>query len=741
MGQRRALRWGRALLITVLLLLHPGLVTAESASSSATSSWLPFDPPPDPFDARSVIDLRFLNERRAGDHGHIVARDGRFRFASSGEPVRFWAVNGPAGVKPAELRAEARQLAKYGVNLVRLYAPLFDERGEPDPAKAARVAEVVAALKNEGIYTHLSIFFPLDWKPPAGLDWLPGYDGKTPAVATLFFNPEFQKRHRSWLRALFGRGNSSQGNQLVGDPALFGLELVNEDSLLFWTFNPKSVPEPQLRLFEQQFGDWLRKEYGSLDKVVARWQGVATDRDDIAGGRMGFRPLWNIAHDRSQRDQDTARFLLETERRFFDQQIQFLRGLGFRGLIAASNWQTASPERLGPLQKYGYMTGDFLDRHGYFACRNRGTDAEWSLRDGQSYVNRSALRFDAEEPGKPSNFVNPAMDVQYGDKPTMLSETAWNRPNRYRSEAPIFLASYAALQDSDAIVHYQKDGARFGVKPRFFMQPWTLMSPAMFGQFPAAALLYRKGLIHVGKVAVEMTLTHDDLTALAATALPQEAAFDELRLKDVPPAQAGTLPEIIDPLVHFVGPTHVSFGLAAIAPQVAPLDRYIDRRAQRVKSSNGELDLDYGRGLLTIAAAEVSGASGNLAASGVIDLPELEITSPLDLAHVVLVSLDGKPIAASRKLLLQVMSEEKATSFASQPTDGGELRISSIGKDPWLIRKITGAVRLRRKDAKAMRVTALDHLGRPTNRTQRASAIELEPATLYYLIEATPRRN
>ncbi len=66
------------------------------------------------------------------------------------------------------------------------------------------------------------------------------------------------------------------------------------------------------------------------------------------------------------------------------------------------------------------------------------------------------------------------------------------------------------------------------------MQPWTLMSPAMMGQFPAAALIYRQGLVRRGDVLVDLNLNVDDLLDLKGTPLPQDAALDELRLKDVP---------------------------------------------------------------------------------------------------------------------------------------------------------------------------------------------------------------
>jgi hypothetical protein len=41
------------------------------------------------------------------------------------------------------------------------------------------------------------------------------------------------------------------------------------------------------------------------------------------------------------------------------------------------------------------------------------------------------------------------MDPHYAGKPSMISETTFCRPNRYRSEAPFYFAVYGALQDSD----------------------------------------------------------------------------------------------------------------------------------------------------------------------------------------------------------------------------------------------------------------------------------------------------
>ena len=88
------------------------------------------------------------------------------------------------------------------------------------------------------------------------------------------------------------------------------------------------------------------------------------------------------------------------------------------------------------------------------------------------------------------------------------------------------------------------------------------MTPAMMGQFPAAALIYRKGLVAEGDLMVDLNLRPDDLFELRGTPLPQDASFDELRLKDVPKGLTVAPGQVIDPLVHFTGRTSVTFPTA-----------------------------------------------------------------------------------------------------------------------------------------------------------------------------------
>jgi hypothetical protein len=185
-------------------------------------------------------------------------------------------------------------------------------------------------------------------------------------------------------------------------------------------------------------------------------------------------------------------------------------------------------EVFGPLEKLSYTTGDFIDIR-LFRVQPQGDNAAWSMRNGHTYSDRARC-FDAADPAKPRQFIHPVMDPHY-DKPSMISETTFCRPGRYRSSAAFF-AAYGALQESDGIVHFALDGSRWAVKPGFWMQPWTL-TPAMMGQFPAAALIYRRGLVSRARCwrreANKATCSTEGTPA-------QDAALDELRLADVPVA-------------------------------------------------------------------------------------------------------------------------------------------------------------------------------------------------------------
>lgn len=205
-------------------------------------------------------------------------------------------------------------------------------------------------------------------------------------------------------------------------------------------------------------------------------------------------------------------------------------------------------------------------------------------------------------------------------------------------------------------------------------------------------------------------------------------------MKDLPPGTEAKPGARLDPLLHYAGRANVSFVSGPGSVKVSDLKPLLDHAQQTVTSSTGELKLDYGRGVLRINAARAQGVSGRLQAVGRIETKDLVISSDMELGHIMLVSLDDQPLAGSRKMLLQVMSEEKASGFQTETVAEGVKRIVNVGTGPWLVKEFKGTVSFKRSDAAQLKVTALDANGYPAASLGIAEQVKLQPTTFYYLV-------
>src|SRR5262249_35312489 len=141
-------------------------------------------------------------------------------------------------------------------------------------------------------------------------------------------------------------------------------------------------------------------------------------------------------------------------------------------------------------------------------------------------------------------------------------------------------------------------------------------TPTMMGQFPAAALVFREGMVPDGGEWNFVGLSVNDLLALKGTKLAQDAAFDELRLSQVPQVERSRYPNAeISPLVHFVGRVNVHFHTGGLAVGYSDATPFIDRDKKTIVAPKGNLKLDYGKGLLFIDAPRVQGVVGDLSSS------------------------------------------------------------------------------------------------------------------------------
>ncbi len=698
----------------------------------APQGWFPFEPDADTF-RESPIDLRYLNEKFAGEHGFIQARGREFIYSGSGERLRFWGVNvGHEAINwpRATIDSFARTQAKMGVNLVRIHGGVFEtgDITKVNEKERDNLFYFIAALKKEGIYSCLSIYFPL-WmeleKSP-----ITGYKNGQKPFDLIYFNPQFQEIYRNWWRAILAVKNPYTGATLSNEPAVAMCELVNEESHFFWTFKPyETLPENQTITLETQFGAWLQNKYGSIENALQKWGGAKVRGDEPAQNRAGFLQLWEVFNKRDLRSQDTAAFLAFNQKEFYEKHLAFLKNdLGYKATVYASNWTTASPQYLGPLDKWTNASADFMDRHGYFGGPHEGPRAGYSISSGDKYDDRSALFFKNEK-GE-IDFGLPIFDVQNG-KPSMISEINWPPPNRFRAEMPLLCAAYGSLQGSDAFVFFA-DGA-----PAWddVLRKFSIQTPSVQGQFPAIAFAFRRALIQVAPTVVEAHLPPEELLSLKGAPVSAPQNFDALRAADLPKGQSAPVEKVagVDPLAPLVGRVELLFDKGQ--DRAADLRSFIDRQSKTVKSATGELTWDYGRGAVFCRAPGAQAVTGFLAQLGAIDLGDVTIQTPLDYGAISIVALDAQPLSTSQKMLVQVMSEEKNYGWETS-SETGPRDIKNTGATPLVIKNLAGTVSFKRADAAQLKITPLDFNGYalPQDKSLLAAPLTLQPNVLYYLV-------
>jgi hypothetical protein len=721
------------------------VVTADAVSAawgqpSPDGPWFAFEPPVDDF-APAELDLRELNEKRAGDLGPLRA-SGRSLVRGPTEQ-RLWGVNvrdRALDLSDQQMSRLARGLAKRGVNLVRLHLRYWreDDVRKVDPKRLERTHRLVAELRSSGISSSLSIFFPYWLKPKPGSP-IAGYDGSQRAFGLLYSDAGFREIYRGWWRQILTPKNPYTGRSLAEDPALAMVELVNEDSTLFWTFETHTrLPPPQTREVERAFGTFLAKRYGSVRAALARYGGGPVRGDAPEEGRAGVVSLSTITRTTTARTRETAEFLATHMRDLYSDLRRYLvDDLGVRGSVVCSNWVTANSRILGPLDKWANGACDVMDQHGYFSGPHIGKDSAYLIRAGQRYDDRSSLRPSAssEETSQGGSreipYETPVHLVGFQDKPGMISELGWPAPNRFRAELPLLALAYGSLHGASALALFIADNP--GYAPA--LTKFGITDPAVFGQFPGVALAFRRRYVAGGRVVASVRPSLADLFALRGGPFGGATVVDALRRPDVGDARGDDATPSIDPFAPFVGRVEVSVSERGGPTSFADLAPFVDRGAHVVRSTTGEITLDFSRGLLALDASRVQGVAGFLGSAAPLELSVLRVETGLEYGALLAVSLDGEPLRSSNRILLQVATEVENTDFSAP---GRGLRtIANPGRAPLRMRRVDARVALKRPDFAALRAVALDANGRKVREAKSlAGGLVLLPEGLYYLITA-----
>ncbi|MFW5863987.1 MAG: hypothetical protein ACOCVT_00915 [bacterium] len=725
---------------------------------TAPEGWFPFEPDADPYADSALLDLRSLSAEDIDQLGSIIAQGEEFVYQKSGEPVRLWSVNSGMQI-PAMPRnmidALAQYLAKRGINCVRLHGGWFYGSGsnasDVDPKKQDDAFYFIAAMKEAGIYVSISPYFQ-HWLDLSESVKFPGYDtvaNGRPFTLHFFYEP-YQKVMRDWYKAILDPVNPYTGTRLAEDPVISTFELVNEDTFFFWTFNPdKILPEAYRQELEKQFGDWLTQKYGTIDEALASWGsgGPKVNGDAPEAGRMGLYSVWQMgAEARTQNMQnpkraiDTARFLVETMQEFYSEMIAYLRDdLGYPGPVNSTSFAVADPKIMTGLVRIAQKPLSTTDYHGHFrGAMEKGEG--WNVGEESKYWDRSVLRLMGKKGQDEAGIDSVMHRVQTRGKPLINTEFSYMLPNRYHSELAPTVAIFGRELGYDQVSFFALAESTGWVASMQSFFP--VQTPSIAGQWPATSILFRENILKEGDIVVQEFIAPETVLDLEGTKIVPPMFIDEVGAaavgkdadvfnNDSVLAQFG-----FNPRAFLLGKVQYDFQKGAknrleFHPQ---LDSLIKGDQRGMAASSGQYHWHTGRGLLLLEAAGGQGAVGFLEEGARIDLPDMAIESAMPFGSILAVAMDGKALAQSDKILLQVMSEAQNYGYEATP-ENGKRTIKSMGKAPIIVRNFEGTVSFKFSAAQSAKVTTLDPNGYKRDTFTGAAKIKLQPDVLYYIIE------
>jgi hypothetical protein len=416
----------------------------------------------------------------------------------------------------------------------------------------------------------------------------------------------------------------------------------------------------------------------------------------------------------------------------FNKMIEgFLRNeLGCRQLINAGNWKTVDPVTCDPAERWAYTANQVIAKNHYYSPAHLGMNRGWQIRDGHLFDDASAILNPTALPLNVKQVVG---------HPFIMPESLWVPPLGYQSEGPLMVAAQSSLTGFDAFYWFATGYAEW--------QPpgnkWTFSTPMLQGQFPANALLFRRGYVERGRTVVYEERGLRNIWQRRSAIIAESGSYDPNRdAGDLPPESS--VRGGISPLAFVVGPVQVRYEGDPANNRVIDLASYIDEQRKVVRSVTGQIELDYGRGLYTVNSPRAQGAAGFLGKAGPVRLEDVTIDCGNDYATVVVVPLDGEPIRQSGRLLVQVGTRCRPTGWKARPErfQAGEReidgkRIIEVGTPPW--RVLNTDVTLSVSNGTVSTATLLDLNGNavrqvPTRRVGGALQVALPPETMYLVV-------
>lgn len=344
----------------------------------------------------------------------------------------------------------------------------------------------------------------------------------------------------------------------------------------------------------------------------------------------------------SQGDPTTVRrdffaFLADVEVAFGKEMSHFLKNeLGCKALVADS--QVLFGGAMGARREF--LVSDFVDTHGYWHHPS-WPNKQWDPKDWY-IVNESQIAcWDG------GTLTEMAMQRPAG-KPYTVSEYDIPAPNDHQAESWPTLAAMACFQDWSALYHYTLVHENTSYRDQKINGYFnSIGNPAKDAMRPIAALMFRLGLVQPGRGQVALRV--NDTTLLDLTAKQNGQMWGSWRELWQQQAKLNGTLALRRRTALSVEPQAATSGLVSAAP--------VD--ANPITNDTGEWQWDTTNGTFVLSAPAVRIWSGRLAGrtwpAGEASLSVGALDAPSPNVTAVLLSLDGKPLEKSSRLLLTAL--------------------------------------------------------------------------------------
>jgi hypothetical protein len=499
-------------------------------------------------------------------------------------------------------------------------------------------------------------------------EWLLGLESKSGENLKLasVFNADLKKATKKLATDFFTHVNPYTGKSLADDPGVAMFETINECSALMdWGALSAKIPEPYLGELKKLWSDWLKRE------------------------KLAERPLPPTF----KADKDSRRFGLELQTAYLKEMAAHLRSLGIKAPLSGTNITfTAADIEAAVAAKMDYMGEHYYWDHPGVASRP------------MTYNDRKAL---ATPPWQLPLVATTAQGSLKG-YPVVNGEWNFCYPNDYRCEGVPFAAAYAAYQDFGGMLFYCATGSFDGGNwSRFVDNPGILIhsqqtDPSTWGVAQAGAAMYRRGDVATAKRDFEAILPSSailDQDLQAVRKMPFLCALGRYSFSfSGPEGKANWLGELAQ---------------SSASPQELykkVLEKIGDKRSdmESIVSDTAQLRKHSKQNLLFVDTPKSQSVSGRVCdiAASEDELSALKIASPMTWASISLTSIDGKPVAESKRMLLTAVAN--ATNKTAK-VDASAGLINDMGKAPVLAEPVEAKLTLPKAVA-GLKVYALDTL-------------------------------